>query len=182
MSPRALPFVGFVVLFALLGAGLMYIRNHDIREVPSPLVGKPVPAFSLPVLGQPEKTVDSASFRGKPYLLHVFASWCYVCRDENAVLMSDGKRLGIPLIGFDYKDEPSDAEKWLKMYGDPYDLVLADLEGDVAIDLGVYGAPELYLIDAGGVIRYKHIGAVTTDVLESKLMPVVRKMRQETEK
>lgn len=182
MNSRALPFIAFVALFALLGAGLMYIRDHDIREVPSPLVGKPIPAFSLPTLDHPEQIVDSASFRGKPYLLHVFASWCYVCREENGVFMNEGKRLGIPLIGFDYKDEPSDAKQWLKMYGNPYDMVIADLEGDVAIDLGVYGAPELFLIDAKGVVRHKHIGPLTNDVLESKLMPIVRKMQEEAAK
>lgn len=182
MNPRVLPFLGFVALFALLGAGLVYIRNHDLNEVPSPLVGKPVPAFSLPVLGEPDRMVDSASFRGKPYLLHVFASWCYVCRDENAVLMSEGRRIGIPLIGFDYKDEPSEAKSWLQQFGNPYDLVLADLEGDVAIDLGVYGAPELFLVDANGVIRHKHIGALTEDALKTTLMPVIEQMRQEAGK
>lgn len=182
MNSRMLPFVGFVLLFALLGAGLLYVRDHDTSEVPSPLVGKPAPAFSLPVLNDPGRIVDSRSFRGKPYLLHVFASWCYVCREENAVLMTEGKRMGVPLIGFDYKDEPSDATAWLKRFGDPYDVVLADLEGDVAIDLGVYGAPELFLIDAQGVIRYKHIGALTSEVVETKLMPIIGTMAQESSK
>ena len=182
MNSRILPFVGFVVLFALLGAGLLYVRDHNTSEVPSPLVGKPAPAFSLPVLNDPERVVDSRSFLGKPYLLHVFASWCYVCREENAVLMTEGRQMGVPLIGFDYKDEPSDATSWLKQFGNPYDVVLADLEGDVAIDLGVYGAPELFLIDAKGVIRYKHIGALTSDVVQKKLMPIIKTMEQESSK
>ena len=173
MNSRILPFVGFLVLFALLGAGLVYVRDHNTSEVPSPLVGKPAPAFSLPVLNDPERIVDSRSFLGKPYLLHVFASWCYVCREENAVLMTEGRQMGVPLIGFDYKDEPSDAISWLKQFGNPYDVVLADLEGDVAIDLGVYGAPELFLVDAKGVIRWKHVGPLTDVIVANELMPLL---------
>lgn len=178
MNARMLPFVGFVALFALLGAGLLYIRTHDPSEVPSPLVGKPAPQFALPRLDAPNLVVDSRTFRGKPYALHVFASWCYVCRDESAVLMREAPNLGVPLIGYDYKDDPVDAKRWLSEYGNPYAMVLADLEGQVAIDLGVYGAPELFLIDADGRVRYKYIGAVTSEALASTLKPQIDVMRK----
>ncbi len=179
MNPRLLPFAGFVALFALLGAGLVYNRTHDPSAVPSPLVGKPAPRFALPRLDAPELVVDSRSFRGKPYALHVFASWCYVCREESAVLARETPTLGIPMIGYDYKDDPVDAKRWLAQYGNPYAMVLADLEGDVAIDLGVYGAPELFLIDADGRVRHKYIGPLTSEAVVTELRPVIDRMRRE---
>ncbi len=179
MNARILPLLAFSVLFALLGFGIWYIKGHDINEVPSPLIGKPAPEFSLPHLYTPEVFLDSKSLAGKPYLLHVFASWCFVCREENPVLMSQGKALGITIVGFDYKDDPNDAKLWLQQFGNPYDVVIADEAGKVAIDFGVYGAPESFLVDAKGVIRYKHIGAITPDTIRDEFLPLLEKMKQE---
>jgi cytochrome c biogenesis protein CcmG/thiol:disulfide interchange protein DsbE len=179
-NARALPLAGFALLFALLAFGIWFIKYNSISVVPSPLIGKPAPAYSLPMLYEPDRRVDGASFRGKPYLLHVFASWCYVCREENPVLMTEGKRLGIPLVGFNYKDEPAEARLWLARYGDPYDLVIADVQGGTAIDFGVYGAPEAFLIDGRGMIRYKYVGALTGKVIRDEIKPVLDQLRKET--
>ncbi len=180
MNPRILPLLGFLVLFGILGFGLWYVRDHDINEVPSPLVGKVAPAYTLPELYAPGNRFSDKQLAGNPYLLHVFASWCFVCQSENPVLIAHGKSLGIPLIGFDYKDEPEDAKQWLKQFGNPYDTVITDVSGDTGIDFGVYGAPESFIIDGRGVIRYKHVGTLTTDVIQSDLLPLIRKIRLES--
>jgi cytochrome c biogenesis protein CcmG, thiol:disulfide interchange protein DsbE len=179
MNTRLLPLIVFALLFALLGFGIWYIKDHDIKEVPSPLIGKRAPAFTLPMLYAPEKTLESKSLQGQPYILHVFASWCFVCREENPVMMTEGKKLGIPLIGFNYKDAPEDAKLWLQQFGNPYDMVIADELGKTAIDFGVYGAPESFLIDGKGVIRYKHIGAITPESIKNEFLPRLEKIRQE---
>lgn len=177
---RAIPLAGFGLLFALLAFGIWFIKYNDINVVPSPLVGKPAPDYLLPALYEPGKSVDGGAFRGRPYLLHVFASWCYVCREENPVLMTEGRKLGIPLVGFNYKDEPSDARLWLARYGDPYDLIIADYDGATAIDFGVYGAPEAFLIDADGRIRYKHVGALTETIIRDEIKPVLQQLHKES--
>jgi cytochrome c biogenesis protein CcmG/thiol:disulfide interchange protein DsbE len=179
INARALPLAGFALLFALLAFGIWFIKYNSINVVPSPLIGKPAPAYSLPMLYEPEKTVDGAAFSGKPYLLHVFASWCYVCREENPVLMTEGKRLGIPLVGFNYKDESADARLWLARYGDPYDIIITDRQGGVAIDFGVYGAPEAFLIDGRGMIRYKVVGALTEKIIRTEIKPVLDQLQKE---
>ena len=177
MNARLLPFAGFVLVLALLGFGIWWSGHHDLREVPSPLIDKPAPKFALPLLDDPSRRFGSADLAGKPYLLNVFASWCFACRDEHPILMAEGKRLGIPLVGFNYKDEPADAKRWLAQYGNPYDIVIADLPGDVAIDFGVTGAPESFLVDGHGVIRYKYISPITPQVIASELLPRIAKLR-----
>lgn len=179
MNTRLLPFAGFVLVLALLGFGIWWSQYHDLREVPSPLIDKKAPTFSLPTLDDPERQVSNQDLAGEPYLLNVFASWCVACRDEHPILMSEGKRLGIRLVGFNYKDPPADAKRWLAQYGNPYDLVVADLPGDVAIDFGVTGAPESFLVDAHGVIRYKYISPITPQVIETQLLPRIAAMKKE---
>ena len=178
MSPRILPFFGFVLVFALLGFGIYWSQRHDPREVPSPLIGKPAPQFSLPLLDDPSKKVGTQELAGEPYLLNVFASWCFACREEHSILMNDGKQLGIKLVGFNYKDEAADAKRWLAQFGDPYDVVIADRPGDVAIDFGVTGAPETFLVDADGIVRYKYISPITPAVIATELLPRIAKMKQ----
>jgi cytochrome c biogenesis protein CcmG/thiol:disulfide interchange protein DsbE len=178
MNARVLPLAGFVLVLGLLGFGIWWSAHHDMREVPSPLIGKPAPAFALPLLGDPAKTFGSADLAGQPYLLNVFASWCFACRDEHPVLMQQGKRLGVKLVGFDYRDEPADAKRWIAQYGDPYDVIVADLPGDVAIDFGVTGAPETFLVDAGGVIRYKYISPLTPQVIATELLPRIAALKE----
>nr|WP_208417384.1 DsbE family thiol:disulfide interchange protein [Xanthomonas cannabis] len=168
-----LPLLGFLVVAALFGFGIYWTMQHNPREVPSPLIGKPAPAFSLPQLDQPARHVTRDQLLGKPYVLNVFGSWCAECVHEHPVLMAHAQRLGVPLIGYNYKDAPADATAWLVRLGNPYAVVLADETGQTAIDFGVYGAPESFLIDAHGMIRYKHIGVLTPDVINDELLPAI---------
>jgi cytochrome c biogenesis protein CcmG, thiol:disulfide interchange protein DsbE len=179
MNARLLPLVGFVLVFALLGFGIYWSQGHDPREVPSPLIGKPAPAFSLPLLDQPSTKLGSAELAGQPYLLNVFASWCFACRDEHPILMREGKRLGVKLVGFNYKDEPDDAKRWIAQFGNPYDVIIADLPGDVAIDFGVTGAPETFLVDAKGIVRYKYISPITPEIIATELLPRISLLKKE---
>jgi cytochrome c biogenesis protein CcmG/thiol:disulfide interchange protein DsbE len=174
---RILPLIGFVLILALLGFGIWWNQYNDPRAVPSPLIGKPAPTFALPKLYEPQATFGSTDLDGEPYLLNVFGSWCVACRDEHPILMREGKRLGVKLVGFNYKDEPDDAKRWLAQYGDPYDIVIADFPGDIAIDFGVTGAPETFLVDAQGVIRYKHISPITPEVIATELLPRIAALK-----
>lgn len=180
MNARLLPLAGFALIVLLLGFGISWMRSNSMNEVPSPLIDKPAPAFELPVLNEPARTLGNADLVGKPYLLNVFASWCFACLDEHPLLMAEAKRLGIPLIGFNYKDEASDATRWLAKFGDPYSTVIADRDGRVAIDFGVYGAPETFLVDAQGVIRYKRIGALNPIIIATEIKPRLAAMSKET--
>jgi cytochrome c biogenesis protein CcmG/thiol:disulfide interchange protein DsbE len=174
-----IPFFAFVVLAGLLGFGIWWNTQHDQREVPSPLINKQAPAFMLPKLDEPAQTVSRDSLLGKPYLINVFGSWCIACGEEHPVLMTEGKSIGVPLIGYNYKDAPENAKAWLAQHGNPYDLIIADEEGRTAIDFGVYGAPESFLVDAKGVIRYKHIGPLTSEVIAKELKPAIAALAKE---
>lgn len=176
---RLLPFIGFVLLLALFGFGIWWNSQHDPREVPSPLINKPAPDFVLPLLDDPAQTANRTAMLGRPYLVNVFASWCIACGEEHPVLMGEARTLGIPLIGYDYKDAPEDAKAWLARHGSPYTQVIVDRSGRTAIDFGVYGAPESFLIDARGVIRYKHIGPFTPEVIARELKPAIAALQQE---
>ncbi|UCH52447.1 MAG: DsbE family thiol:disulfide interchange protein [Pseudomonadota bacterium] len=170
MKRFLIPVVAFAVLGALLYAGL----SLDPRKIPSPLVGKPLPAFELPTVADPAKRVSHVDLRGRVYVLNVWASWCAACRDEHPLLNQIARSKTVPIIGFNYKDKREDAIGWLKALGDPYELSLSDLDGRVGIELGVYGVPETFLIDKDGTIRYKHIGPINPKIWEEKLLPVLR--------
>ena len=163
-----------VLLVGFLAVGL----KLNPREVPSPLVGKPAPAFALPVLHQPEQRFAPADMRGQVWLLNVWASWCVSCRDEHPVLMELSKRGVLPILGLNYKDKGEEATAWLKQFGNPYQLSVVDANGRIGIDYGVYGVPETYLIDAEGVIRYKQIGPLTMATLEQKVLPLAKTLKQ----
>lgn len=178
MNTRLLPLAGFALLVALLGFGISWMRGNSMNQVPSPLIGKAAPAFNLPVLNQPDRMISNADFAGKPYLLNVFASWCFACLDEHPLLMAEAKRIGIPIVGFNYKDEADDATRWLAKFGNPYSVVIADRDGRVAINFGVYGAPESFLVDGNGIIRYKRIGALTPAILATEVKPRLEAMHQ----
>jgi len=170
---RLLPFFVFVALCGLLGFGIWWNTHHEMNEVPSPLVGKTAPEFTLPLLYEPTKSLGRKDLLGQPYLLNVFGSWCPTCQDEHPFLMREGKSLGIRLIGLDWKDQPEAAKRWLQQFGNPYQTIIADEDGRAGIDFGVYGAPETFLVDAQGVIRYKRIGMLTPDVIASELKPQI---------
>ncbi|MDO5504674.1 MAG: DsbE family thiol:disulfide interchange protein [Pseudoxanthomonas suwonensis] len=172
---RWLPLAAFVVLGILLAAGVWMTRDGDRDTIPSPLIGKSAPEFSLPVLHEPTRNVTLAQLRGAPFVLNVWGSWCAACRDEHPVLTRFAESRQVRVIGYNWKDEPADALRWLERYGNPYYIVLSDIEGRTAIDWGVYGAPETYLVDADGVIRWKFVGPLTEDVVQSQLLPELAK-------
>jgi len=173
---RLLPFIGFALIVALLAFGIHWNRSHDMNWVPSPLIDKPAPEFTLPLLYDPTKSMSRKDLLGKPWLLNVFGSWCVTCQDEHPVLMAYGKKLGLPLIGMDWKDDPDTAKRWLAQFGNPYDTIIADENGKAGIDFGVYGAPETYLVDAQGIIRYKHIGNLTPEIITGELKPAIARL------
>jgi len=168
----SLPLAIFLVILGFLFVGLF----RDPREVPSPLIGKPAPAFSLAQLHQPERTLATADMRGQVWLLNVWASWCVSCRVEHPLLVEMSKQHVVPIVGLNYKDKRDDAKAWLARFGNPYDASLFDDEGRVGIDFGVYGVPETFVIDQNGVIRLKHIGPITADVLATKIEPLLKKL------
>ena len=169
-----IPVALFLVLVAFLAIGL----TRDPHEVPSPLINKAAPAFRLPQLKDPTKTFSAEDMRGKVWVLNVWASWCVTCRDEHPLLIEYAKSGAIPIYGLNWKDKPEDAKAWLDELGDPYVLSISDLEGRVAIDYGVYGAPETYLIDKQGMIREKHIGPVTEAVWHQKFVPLAQELNR----
>jgi len=174
MIGRLLPVILFVLLGTLLAAGLK-IADHK-TDIPSPLIGKRVPEFSLPLLGQDDVLVTQADLLGKPYLLNVWASWCVTCRYEHPYIEQLAASGKLRVIGLNYRDETTDALAWLQRYGNPYELNIADLSGRTAIDFGVYAAPESFLVDATGQIVFKQIGAVTPEIIESEILPLIQAM------
>lgn len=163
----------FLSLMGLLLYGVSQSGRADRDALPSPLIGKPAPAFALPVLHEPQRTVTLEQLKGQPFLLNVWGSWCVECRVEHPVLTRFAETRRLRVVGYNWKDEPADALRWLEQFGNPYWLVLADVEGRAAIDWGIYGAPETFLVDAGGMIRWKHIGALTDEVIEGELLPAL---------
>jgi cytochrome c biogenesis protein CcmG/thiol:disulfide interchange protein DsbE len=168
------PLAIFLLLVGFLAAGL----SLNPREVPSPLVGKPAPAFELPILQQPGKKFAPSDMRGKVWLLNVWASWCDSCRDEHPLLVALSKKGLLPILGLNYKDKGEDAQRWLAQFGNPYEFSIVDADGRTGIDYGVYGVPETYLIDAEGVIRHKQIGALTPEILEKKILPLAMALKK----
>jgi len=162
----------FAALVILLAVGL----TLDPREVPSPLIGKPAPAFDLPLLHAPDKTFSQKDMLGKVWILNVWASWCPPCLVEHPVVTDLAKTVSV--IGLNYKDAREDALPWLKRNGDPYQFSVQDSAGRIGIDYGVYGVPETYVIDRRGVIRYKHIGPLTPEVARDKLEPLLKELNR----
>ena len=170
-----IPLLLFIVLVGFLAVGL----NRDPHEVPSPLINKPAPAFTVPQLADAKKTFSPEEMRGQVWILNVFASWCVACREEHPMLVEMGRSKVAPLIGLDYKDKREDALAMLVRQGNPYDLAAFDADGRVGINYGVYGVPETYIIDKAGIIRFKQIGPITSDVLEKSMYPLIAKLNKE---
>ena len=167
------PLALFVVLGVVLAVGL----HRDPSFVPSPLIGKAAPAFKLPSLQDPAYPVDSSELRGRPYVLNVWATWCVACREEHETLLEIARLKQIPIIGLNWKDDPAAARRWLEELGNPYAAVAQDVEGRVAIDWGVYGAPETFLVGADGLIKYKHITPMTMEVWNKEFIARVEGAR-----
>lgn len=172
MSRYLVPLGIFLVLVVFLGVGL----GLNPRQVPSPLIDRPAPAFALPQLHAPDKPIGPEAMRGQVWLLNVWASWCVSCRQEHPVLIDLAKSGEVPIYGLNYKDQRDEALRWLLQWGDPYKLSIMDAKGATGIDYGVYGVPETFVIDKAGIIRYKQIGPLTPEILRDKILPLVRKL------
>ena len=169
----------FVIPIAILAALLVFLGiglTRDPREIPSPLVGKPAPAFSLPGLnGQPPQFTEQ-NLHGRPLLVNFFASWCQGCQVEHPLLLQLAEQ-GVEIVGMDYKDTDADGGAWLARRGNPYRTVIADAKGTAGLDWGVYGVPETYVLDANGTIVFKQIGPITEDVWRGKIAPLLSAQR-----
>ncbi len=170
--PRLLLFIP-LVLFIILGGFLWKGLSIDPRELPSALLDKPFPEFTLPALQTPERTLSKQDFIGQPVLINVWATWCPSCRQEHEQLLAIAATSEIPVIGLNYKDERDAAINWLQQLGNPYQFNIFDEQGMLGLDLGVYGAPETYLLDAQGIIRHRHVGVVT-EVVWQELQDIIK--------
>ena len=164
----------FVALLGLLGAGL----RLNPQEIPSPLIGKPAPAFTLVQLEDTQKHFGPQDMTGQVWLLNVWASWCTSCRQEHPLLLELAQRVVAPLVGLDYMDAAQDGSQWLARLGNPYRLSVLDGDGKVGIDYGVYGVPETYVIDKRGVIRLKLTGPITRELIYGKLLPLIKELNR----
>lgn len=163
-----------LALFAVVAGYFAFGLTRDPSTLPSALIDKPAPDFALPPLLPDKPGLASADLKGAPALVNVWASWCVPCRAEHPVLMGLGRE--VPVFGINYKDKPEDARRFLTELGDPYRRIGADPSGRVAIDWGVYGVPETYLVDAGGRVRYRHVGPLTEKVVAETIRPMIRSM------
>ena len=168
------PLAAFTVITGLLAIGL----TLNPREIPSPLIGKAVPQFELPPVRGRKLGLATADLKGEVSIVNVFASWCVSCKEEHPVFMQMQRERLVPIHGLNYKDRPDDAQKWLDDMGDPYTRTGADIDGRVAIEWGVYGVPETFVIDREGKIAYKHIGPVTPKLLDETLRPLIARLRR----
>ncbi len=175
----AYTFVGVIIFLFFLGLmGLLYygVQQSDRAgrdALPSPLIGKPAPEFDLPLLHQPEQRFTLAELRGEPFVMNVWGSWCPECRVEHPVIARFALTKRVRFIGYNLKDPREDALRWLEQYGNPYLMVVVDESGRTAIDFGIYGAPETFLVDADGIIRWKHVGVVTDEIIANELIPAL---------
>ena len=175
MNRFIIPLLAFIVLVGFLGVGL----TLKPRELPSPFIGKPAPAFSLPGLPPAQPAFSNRQMAGAVWLLNVWASWCVACRTEHPLLNQLAQTATVPIVGLNYKDDADEAAAWLRRFGNPYTHIPFDRRGNVGIEYGVYGVPETYLIDKNGIIRFKQIGPITPDILERELLPLIEKLRKE---
>ena len=168
----ALPLGIFVLIVGLLGYGL----RLDPKKVPSPLIDKPAPAFSLARLHAPQRQISNNDLLGEVWVLNVWASWCVACRAEHEFISLLAQLNLTKVIGLNYKDNPGDGKNWLRQWGDPYSASLMDTDGRVGIDWGVYGVPETFIVDKKGTIKYKYIGPINLEVLEKEIVPLLREL------
>jgi cytochrome c biogenesis protein CcmG, thiol:disulfide interchange protein DsbE len=174
MKRYLLPLGIFLALVLFLGVGL----RLDPREIPSPFIDKPAPAFAVPQLEDPSLSISPETMRGQVWLLNVWASWCTSCRQEHPALMEFARQGLVPVIGLNYKDQREDGLAWLRQFGNPYQTSAYDRDGRIGIDYGVYGVPETFVIDKRGVIRLKHVGPLTRAVIAEKLVPLIKELNR----
>ena len=178
MNRFALPVGIFLLLAVVLAIGIQHSPDKGI--IKSPLLGRSAPEFSLPNLADPARTVSSAQLKGRWYLFNVWGTWCGECRAEHDMLLQVRRSAVVPLIGLDWKDDDTQAQAWLAQLGDPYEVVAVDRSGRIAIDWGVYGAPETFLVNPQGVVVYKHVGALTPEVWMRDILPRVQHVADKT--
>ncbi|MEY3281645.1 MAG: hypothetical protein RL674_1630 [Pseudomonadota bacterium] len=171
-----LPLMAFLVMVIFLGIGL----KLDPHDVPSPLINKPAPVFTLPQLHEPQKTFSPADMKGKVWLLNVWASWCVSCRQEHVYLTEFARDSSMNLMGLNYKDEPAAAMQWLERLGNPYKISISDIDGMAGLDWGVYGVPETFIIDKKGIVRHKQTGPVDPTILQTIIMPLIEQLNRES--
>jgi len=171
-----LPCAAFIALAVLFAFGLN--PNRDIHALPSPLIGKPAPLFTLSDVLEPNRIVSNADLRGQVYVLNVWGTWCVACRQEHEALLAIAQQRKVPIIGLDYMDERGKAQQWLQQLGNPYAAVAFDTDGRTAIDWGVYGAPETFLVDGQGRVLYKFISPMTAEVWEREFVPRIDAARR----
>jgi cytochrome c biogenesis protein CcmG/thiol:disulfide interchange protein DsbE len=169
MNRFILPLGVFALLAIVLAIGIKH--SPEKGTIPSPLIGKAAPQFTLPVLADSSRTFSSAALKGRWYVFNVWGTWCFECRAEHETLLEIQKLAQVPIIGLDWKDEEPDAVRWLAELGNPYEIVAADRDGRTAIDWGVYGAPETFLVDPQGVVVYKYVGAMTLEAWQTQFVP-----------
>jgi cytochrome c biogenesis protein CcmG/thiol:disulfide interchange protein DsbE len=173
---KGLKFLLPLGLFAILAVFLAIGLGRDPREVPSPMIDKPAPVFTLTRLDDANASIKRDDMLGKVWMLNVWASWCVACREEHPLLVEFSRKKLMPILGLNYKDKRPDGLQWLSRFGNPYDASIFDSDGRVGIDYGVYGVPETFIIDKQGVIRYKQIGPLTPEVLRDRIEPLLRKL------
>jgi cytochrome c biogenesis protein CcmG/thiol:disulfide interchange protein DsbE len=177
MMSRLLPLILFVLLGILLAVGL---KISDTKtHIPSPLIGRQVPDFDLPVLYEPDRNISDLDLRGEPYLINFWGSWCPTCVFEHPVITDLARSGKLRIVGLNFRDESDDAIAWLQRHGDPYDEIIVDYEGRVSINFGVYAAPESFLVDPNGEVVYKQIGALTHEVIDEVIMPMLDEMERD---
>jgi cytochrome c biogenesis protein CcmG, thiol:disulfide interchange protein DsbE len=173
---KALRFLVPLGIFAVVLGFLFVGLGLNPREVPSPLIGKPAPAFKLVRLDDPAQSVSRDDLLGKVWMLNVWASWCAPCREEHPLVIDIARRQLLPVYGLNYKDQGQAARAWLANLGDPYQATLVDADGRVGIDFGVYGVPETFIVDRQGIIRFKHTGPLTPEVLRTRIEPLIKEL------
>jgi cytochrome c biogenesis protein CcmG/thiol:disulfide interchange protein DsbE len=173
---KSLRFLIPLAIFLVLAGFMLVGLNRDPREVPSPLIGKPAPEFALTRLDNEAQTIQRADLLGQVWMLNVWASWCVACREEHPLLVQYAKQKRLPIYGLNYKDQRADGQQWLAQFGNPYTASLWDNAGRVGLDFGVYGVPETFIIDREGVIRLKHIGPLTPEVIRTRIEPLLKSL------
>ena len=171
MIRRLLPLFAFLVLASLLFVGVRMNSGKDVSAIPSPLIGRSAPAFALPAYEDPNKIIGGKDLLGAPYLLNVWGSWCPNCQVEHPVIATLAQGGKVRVVGYDYKDTPDDARRWLAEFGNPYSMIIVDADGRAALDWGIYGAPETFLVDAAGIVRWKHVGPIDATVVHDEIEP-----------